>query len=136
VTLLISYSRLVDEYLKNLDVLQKSSKYNFSIDGKQIPKTPGLYLIYSRSRLIYVGETSNLKRRLLGDHKHNTEGSAFRIAIKKYKKMQAEKAISGYILKNCSFQFIEVEDKLRRKRLEHFAIAVLNPLLNDIAEPG
>lgn len=123
---------VIKEILSVLDDLQENIKYTFSTDRKQIPKASGLYLIYSQDQLLYVGETDNLQRRLLGDHKSsNIKGSAFRKALKKYKKLADEKSISEYIMKNCSFQFIEFEDKKRRKRLEHFAIAVLNPILNE-----
>ncbi len=126
---------LIEDHLHELENLEKSSKNSFSPDRTLIPTTSGLYLIHSHDKLLYVGETANLQRRLLGDHRSgNIKGSAFRKSLQRHEKLNSEEEISKYIMGNCSFQFIEIEDKLRRKRLEHFAIAVLEPILNDLVE--
>ena len=126
---------LIQHYLGEIENLQKSYSHSFSPDRTLIPTTSGLYLIHSHDKLLYVREADNLQRRLLGDHRFsNIQRSDFRKSLKRYEKLNSEGEISKYIVKNCSFQFIEIEDKLRRKRLEHFAIAVLDPILNDLVE--
>ena len=121
--------------MDEIENLQKNYSFSFSTDRKLIPTTSGLYLIHSHDKLLYVREADNLQRRLLGDHRFsNIKRSDFRKSLKRHEKLNSEEEISKYIMKNCSFKFVEIEDKLRRKRLEHFAIAVLDPILNDLVE--
>jgi len=78
-----------------------------------------------------ASRTRNLGRRLLGDHKRgNVKGSQFRKALGRNFALKSEDAITSYILKNCSFQFMALEEFEETVRLEHFAIAVLGPILN------
>lgn len=116
--------------------LLNSPAYEFSRqDRRKIPEAPGVYIIYYRTRgqVLYIGESDNLRRRLFSNHRSgNRRGSAFRRALSRWEKLEEERTISEYIIQNCSFQVLPVSDKLKRKRFEHFAIAVLNPRLNDV----
>jgi len=126
----------ISRYRAELNRLLHSATYEFSrIDRRDIPDVPGVYIIYDKTgrQILYVGESGDLRRRLFGDHRAgNRRGSAFRRALSRWKKMEDEKEIREYIIQNCSFQILPVPDKLERKRFEHFAIAVLNPRLNDV----
>jgi len=123
-------------YRDRLQHLLDSPIHEFSrSDRKEIPDVPGVYIVYDKTKrqILYVGESGDLRRRLFGDHRAgNRRGSAFRRALSRWKKMEDEKEIKEYIVQNCSFQILPVPDKLRRKRFEHFAIAVLSPTLNDV----
>lgn len=126
----------ISRYRDELDRLLDSATYEFSrSDRKEIPDVPGVYVIYDKTgkQILYVGESGDLRRRLFGDHRAgNRRGSAFRRALSRWKKMEDEKEIREYIIHKCSFQILPVPDKLERKRFEHFAIAILNPRLNDV----
>jgi len=119
-----------------LDRLLESPTYEFSSgDRKDVPAVTGVYIIYNKTdgKVLYVGESGDLRRRLFENHRSgNRRGSAFRQALSRWEKIKDEKEIRGYIIQNCSFQVLPVPDKLERKRFEHFAIAVLNPRLNDV----
>jgi len=119
-----------------LQHLLDSPTHEFSSsDRRSIPDVPGVYVIYDKTgkQILYIGESDNMRRRLFGDHRAgNRRGSAFRKALSRWEKMEDEKEIREYIIQNCSFQVLPVPDKLERKRFEHFAIAVLNPRLNDV----
>ncbi|TRZ49409.1 MAG: hypothetical protein D4S01_08665 [Dehalococcoidia bacterium] len=68
---------------------------------------------------------------MLGDHKSgNVRGSQFRKALGRNVDLKSEDEITSYILKNCSFQFLPLEEFEEIVRLEHFALAVLGPILN------
>jgi len=125
-------------YRDRLSNLLDRPTYEFSrSDRRDIPDVPGVYIIYDKTakQILYVGESDNVRRRLFGDHRSgNRRGSAFRRALSRWRKMEDEKEIREYIIQNCSFQVLPVPDKLRRKRFEHFAIAVLSPLLNDVVK--
>jgi len=124
----------------DLDRLLHGPTYEFSRDDrKKVRQAPGVYLIHDNTlrQILYVGESDNLQRRLFRNHRSgNRRGSAFRRALSRWKRLEDERKIKEYIVQNCSFQTLLVKDKLRRKRLEHFAIAVLNPVLNDVVKLG
>ena len=92
-----------------------------------------VYVIYNEKEMaiIYAGRTKNLRRRLFGDHKRgNIKGSQFRSALRKNYSLDSETQITRYILENCSFQFMVIEEFEEMVRLEHFTAAVLAPILN------
>jgi len=117
-----------------LKKLLAEPRYHFATASSQdIPKAQGIYVIHDKRKdtIIYSGRTKNLKRRLLGDHKRgNIRGSQFRKALGRNFTLKSEDAITTYILANCSFQFMTLEEFEQIVRLEHFAIAVLGPVLN------
>ena len=117
-----------------LKKLLAKPRYRFAdVSPRDIPKAPGVYVIHDKrmNAIIYAGRTKNLKRRLLGDHKRgNVRGSQFRKALGRNFTLSSEDEITSYILKNCSFQFIALEEFEEIVRLEHFALAVLGPILN------
>jgi len=117
-----------------LKKLLAEPRYRFSdASFRDIPKQLGVYLIHDKkmNSIIYAGRTKNLRRRLLGDHKRgNVKGSQFRKALGRNFTLKSEDEITSYILKNCSFQFLPLEEFGEIVRLEHFVIAVLGPILN------
>ena len=101
--------------------------------SREVPTSPGVYVIYDKKleTIVYIGRTQNLRRRLLGDHKRgNIEGSQFRKALGRNSGLKSENEITNYISENCNFQFIEVKEFEDMVRLEHFATAILAPVLN------
>lgn len=115
----------LSEYVKQL---LSSSKQRFELGTA--PNAPGVYAIFeSDDSLIYIGKTSNLKRRILGNHRSgNRRGSAFRKALSEDKAFHTENEISDYIRRGCSFRYLQIKKDL--SAIEHFAIAVLEPRLN------
>ena len=114
--------------------LLSQPSYNFSeASANDIPSSSGVYVIQdqAKNQLIYVGRTKNLRRRLLGDHKRgNIEGSQFRKSLGNSLGAESENAISEYIKENCNFRFLLVPSFQETIRLEHFATAILAPMLN------
>jgi excinuclease UvrABC nuclease subunit len=128
------YENVVSHYVELLKKLFAEPPYRFADASSQdVPKAPGVYVIYDKrtDAIIYAGRTKNLKRRLLGDHKRgNVRGSQFRKALGRNFTLNSEDDITSYILKNCSFQFLPLEEFEEIVRLEHFTIAVIGPILN------
>ena len=128
------YESVVSHYVEMLKKLLIEPRYRFANASSQdVPKEPGVYVIYDKriNAIIYAGRTKNLNRRLLGDHKRgNVRGSQFRKALGRNFALKSEDEITSYILKNCSFQFLPLEGFGEIVRFEHFAIAVLGPILN------
>ncbi len=124
------YDTLIDSYVKQLEKLVSSESYQFqSVERKQIPKQPGIYVIFNKSKeLLYIGQSKNLQRRLIDDHLQNDKiGSAFRRNLSDALKLSSEKEITAHIRNNCYFKYMALDNP---KNLEHFAIAVLTPKLN------
>ena len=128
------YKSVVSQYARKMEELLERSKLSFSeASPKDVLREPGVYVIYDErlEKIIYVGRTRNLRRRLLGNHKRgNIKGSQFRKALGNNFGLKPEAEITEYILKNCSFRFMVVKSFEEMIRLEHFSTAVLAPLLN------
>ncbi|UCG36743.1 MAG: GIY-YIG nuclease family protein [Candidatus Bathyarchaeota archaeon] len=128
------YEAVVSNYLIETKKLLSRRKYDFEKASSHIvPKEPGVYVIHDKHLrgIVYIGRTRNLKRRLLSDHKHgNVDGSQFRRALGRKLALKSEGDITNYVLENCSFQFAVIQDSEEMIRLEHFATAVLGPILN------
>ena len=106
-----------------------------SFSERKIPKSPGIYLILKKDTndVVYIGETENLRKRIVdnlisGDKQAHT----LRKKLAKTYNLKTEKEITDFLKENFTFKFIEtnIEPK-ERKSVEHFLIAVINPLFND-----
>ncbi len=107
-------------------------KISFSIMKRHtIPKNNGCYIIFDKEgKSIYVGRSKGLRSRLNEHRRSDIMASSFRRKIKRKYSFDREEEITNFISKNCSFIFIEIDEK-EVKRFEHFLIALLNPELND-----
>jgi len=111
--------------------------YEFSsAKSSDVPEEPGVYLIREKKdgglTVVYVGRTRNLRRRILTNHRSgNRRASIFRRKLSKHRYLKNEKEISEYIRAKCYFQFLVLKEEGERNSLEHFAISLLNPELND-----
>ena len=128
------FERAISHYLEMLKKLLAGPSHRFSdATSRDVPKKQGVYVISDKriGAIIYAGRTGDLRRRLLGDHKRgNVKGSQFRKALGRNFTLRSEDEITSYILRNCSFQFMTLEEFEEIIRLEHFVIAVLGPILN------
>ena len=127
------YEEVVSEYFGIMQDFLAQPNHSFEDERISIPEVSGVYIITdnSKNKIIYVGRTKNLRRRLMGDHKRgNIEGSQFRKALGKALGAKNEKEISSYISKHCSFQFLLIPSFQETIRLEHFTTAILSPTLN------
>jgi len=124
----------MSQYLVKLKELLDRPKYSFSdASTRNVPREAGVYIIYDNrlKTITYIGRTRNLMRRLLRDHRGgNIEGSQFRKALGRRFALKSEAEITQYILENCSFQFMVIKEFEETIRLEHFATAILAPVLN------
>ncbi|MHB8568491.1 MAG: hypothetical protein ACYC7D_15810 [Nitrososphaerales archaeon] len=129
-------------YMRLLTSLTDSPKYSFEkVRSSDIPSKAGDYLISDTkySTAVYIGQPKNLNARLLRQHKlGNIIGSNFRRTValhylgdgSKESTPELERKITDYIIRNFSFQFVLIHDYVDRIKFEHFATAVLSPVLN------
>jgi hypothetical protein len=124
------WDKTIEAYKKQLEALLETKPCDFQgIKKKEIPSAGGVYAIFDKAGdLLYVGQSSRLRGRLIDDHlQNNKDGSAFRRNLSECYHLDSEKDITRYILENCSFKYIELD---KPKLFEHFAICILNPKLN------
>jgi len=128
------YETIVSNLLAEMEQLLAGPRYRFlQATSRTVSEQPGVYAIHDKrvKDIIYIGRTRNLRRRLLGDHKRgNIRGSQFRKALGRKLSLKSEAEITNYILENCSFQFLKIKEFEEMVRLEHFATAVIAPVLN------
>lgn len=104
----------------------------FSFVNADIPERPGIYVIHDGAgQAYYVGQSRNLRRRLLIDHrKGNGKSNIFRRKLAHLEHLDSEPAVTSYIVEKCSIRFLELDSEGDRLELEHFATALLSPVLN------
>lgn len=88
------------------------------IDFKKAPKTIGVYLLRKEGKLVYIGSSLNLKRRLRGLFSNNPTQHIL------------NKRVPREYYRNCSIKILEVDNIRDAKALEYFLIAKFNPPLN------
>lgn len=111
---------------KHVSQMEGSPVINFQdLKRSTIPeKTRGVYLIRNSKthRVLYVGRTIDMSRRLYTNHLQGNQSTA---RLKKYlvedPKMRGIKDFKDakeWIKKNCYFQYLEEEDYEKRGKLE------------------
>ena len=116
--------------------LLNSEKIKFSFDRKwtsNFPEKPGVYAIFDKSKLLYIGESANLKERmkeLKRTYNHSFRkklgGIHFNGKIGKNKKYsdKIEQMMNEFYTKNVYLSFIEVN--FGRIEIESFLIDKFN----------
>ncbi len=128
----MSYQKRIEKFSEILKEFISSEMFELAtLRRKDIPGKQGIYAIYSpESKLVYVGSTSNLRSRIYTNHlKGNVRSSTLRRKL--IKRLKSEEEVSRF-LESCSIRFLAIDVSGRElKSIEHFFIAILNPLLND-----
>jgi excinuclease UvrABC nuclease subunit len=120
------------EKLENgLKKLVASSRLKLNKDDLvQVPKVWGLYRIFMprSNRTLYIGKSKNVSKRLRGDLLTPSGSHTLKNKLK-YERQYRNSKIVPY-LNQCRIQYITGKEYYI-SQLEHFAIAVLEPELND-----
>jgi predicted GIY-YIG superfamily endonuclease len=93
---------------------------------------PGVYAICSRStgEPVYIGKATNLRERF-NQHRHGSmRSSAFRRSLSEKLGTRSELKLNDHIARSYLSKSLPLKDPREMTRLEHFAIAVVNPPLN------
>ncbi len=102
----------------------------------QLPANGGIYRICDTSANppleIYIGISDNLRRRIYSNHFRGSEDNST-LTRKLINGGHFENAVEvhGFLANNCAAQYIEIEDERLRCFVEHYAVAILQPLHND-----
>jgi hypothetical protein len=98
---------LLDKYIEKV----KSCEF---VDRQIFPKKIGVYLIFEKDKIIYIGESKNLYERINLRHisgGNTYKNSAFRRSLCKRDNKKPGIELREWILSNCKFKYIEVENK-------------------------
>jgi len=98
---------------------------------KNIPRTPGVYIIIEERHCIYVGQSKSLRERLRMHGRGNPGGDTFHKKLHRIRHIEEKKDRIKFVKDRCFFKFLEVKKGKGLYNLEHFTIAVLGPELND-----
>ena len=130
-----------------LDMLGFSPHYPFAEpDWKAVPDVTGVYVIFDRKEMIYVGMAGRSGKgslRRLRDHSSGQVVNMFvqyllfdriLIAVDPPKSpSEARNRCRAYIRENCGFRFLVVRDKLEARRMEKRMKEELQPTFNRTA---
>lgn len=123
----------MDEAQRIVEQLLNSQQYTFrGLTPSMLESVPGVYAIFDQvtGATLYVGRTKNIRRRLYTNHLMGPETNA---RLKKYlcedrnrldiPNMEAAKR---YLLDNCYFQYIRVDEMVKRGQIEGLLSYLLN----------
>ncbi len=150
------WESLLNNLKQKLEELLKSEKIKFkdvvSINDRigigEVPKKPGVYVIYENNKIIYVGSSgkgkANLKTRLRELFYYNKRAfpnkenpsEPFNHTLTSKLVNDAGRfvhpdEVRKFYLDECSFRFIETETVREARALECILILQLNPIHND-----
>lgn len=80
---------------------------------RNLPKYPGIYIFYLEGKPFYVGRSNCIRTRLLRQHlspKNENASSSFRLHLLRGKYVKSYGEIRKWVLDNCTFKFIEIDN--------------------------
>lgn len=124
---IITNQQIIKELLQEgEELLLLSDPLPFNANNlKDLKDVPGVYVISSEGKIIYVGQTKKLRDRLYKHHLKRTPTSSLRKNILRV--LGTEYCVNNY-LKYCTFQYIPIN--LGRIELEEYLIAKYRPIFN------
>lgn len=119
-----------DTYLKSILECKPGVNNDITTEG-------GVYIMYNKENIVYIGKASNLKRRILSDHFGGDEKmttSTLRRSISKVYNIPPGQPVRNWMRQNCLFSYITIQDHDMRNLVEALVIKYLrnrgNNLLN------
>ena len=126
-------SNRMGEAQRIVEQLLNSQQYTFrGLTPSMLESVPGVYAIFDQTTgaTLYVGRTKNIRRRLYTNHLMGPETNA---RLKKYLAEDRNRqdipnivAAKQYLLDNCYFQYIRVDEMVKRGQVEGLLSFLLN----------
>ena len=126
-------SNRMGEAQRIVEQLLNSQQYTFrGLTPSMLESVPGVYAIFDQTTgaTLYVGRTKNIRRRLYTNHLMGPETNA---RLKKYLYKDSDRpdipdmvAAKQYLLDNCYFQYIRVDEMVKRGQIEGFLSYLLD----------
>ena len=126
-------SNRMGEAQRIVEQLLNSQQYTFrGLTPSMLESVPGVYAIFDQTTgaTLYVGRTKNIRRRLYTNHLMGPETNA---RLKKYLYKDSDRpdipdmvAAKQYLIDNCYFQYIRVDEMIKRGQIEGLLSYLLN----------
>jgi hypothetical protein len=123
----------MDEAQRIVEQLLNSQQYTFrGLTPSMLESVAGVYAIFDQTTgaTLYVGRTKNIRRRLYTNHLMGPETNA---RLKKYLYKDSDRpdipdmvAAKQYLIDNCYFQYIRVDEMVKRGQIEGLLSYLLN----------
>ena len=123
----------MDDAKKIAKQLLESQQYMFrGLTPSMLESVAGVYAIFDQvtGATLYVGRTKNIRRRLYTNHLMGPETNA---RLKKYLYKDSDRpdipdmvAAKQYLIDNCYFQYIRVDEMVKRGQIEGLLSYLLN----------
>jgi len=133
----VDYSGELSTYAERVNALLGGSPiplWDAAAQGN-IPKAGGIYRLYFADApdvTLYVGRSSNLRKRICGDLLAGDERShTFRSKLEEAYRLNGRSDVRDFMERNIECQVLVVRDSEEHRFIEHFTIAVLRPKMND-----
>ena len=104
----------------------KQKKYSFN--SNNAPQSPGIYAIFFSKMLVYIGKSSNLKRRISNHIGRASRASIFSRNLRRLLNLNDKHDISD--TQSLSYSFLEI-DEPKLSLVENFALETMNPIMNE-----
>ncbi len=108
-----------------VEQLLNSQQFSFSgLTPSTLRTTPGVYVIFDRTNgtALYVGRTKNIRRRLYTNHlmgpKTNARLKKYLVEDENRSDIPDMNAAKKYLISNCYFQYITVNETVLRGQIE------------------
>ena len=122
---MINTDNKIKEAQSILQQLLESKQFYFrDLVPSMLDKVAGVYAIFDTAtgKTLYVGRTINIRRRLYTNHLMGPEANA---RLKKYLKEDKDRpdipnmsSAKQYLIDNCYFQYLPIEETIPRARIE------------------
>ena len=144
--------KAINKYLKTLEnSLLKTIKIDIELNrqwSSKFPDEPGVYIFFEKDKIVYVGETSSIKKRMINilDTRHHTirrKIGKFNFSTNpKYSKAaskpkflpELEKTINNWMTSKMKLSFLPIY--LGRKELEAYITKEHKPKYNSPSKRG
>jgi hypothetical protein len=125
----LKYDGRIERYRKILyDVLAKERTLIGTVKRKDIPKLPGIYLVFELDNPVYVGSTKDLKRRIASNLKRG-RGHYLSSLLRK-RMFSGDRDQTVAYLAKCSIVWCKISPELRAEWVERFCQSILKTKYN------
>lgn len=118
----------MDDGKKNLADLLKGSRIRFGEKSNDMPRSPGIYLVYEENEPVYVGSSKNLRRRVLSQL-FRAKNHYFASQMIEQRAQNVEE-FQKYLISRCTVQWLATDGRDEAHWLERFVAGVIRPIYN------
>ena len=114
---------------QNIQSLLNKPRIRFGeLELNILPRAPGVYLIYEKNDPVYVGSSTNIRRRVCYQL-FNARNHYFASHLIRYK-FHNKVRFKDYLIRQCAVQYMETDGADEAKWIERFVAGAIRPIYN------